>query len=199
MQRVKVGKRSRSLGVALTTKGGRILERRQSPPGQHGKSRRPSKSDFGKQLFEKQKLKAQYNVSEKQLRNYFAKASRSKTATGTALLQLLEARLDMAVHRAGFAPTIYAARQLVSHGHMIVNGKRVKAPSYHVLPGAVIAPAPKKDGHPLIKQTFGASMRPNHITIVDQENYQVRYDRAPERPEIPIICDEQQVVEFYSR
>lgn len=199
MRREKVGKRSRSLGIALTPKGGKILERRPTPPGQHGKSRRPSKSDFGRQLIEKQRLKAQYNVSETQLRNYFATAARAKISTGTALLQLLEGRLDTLVLRAGFAPTIYAARQLVSHGHILVNGKRVSIPSAQVNAGSVLAPFPKKSGHPLMKNTFPEALRPSHIVIVDKEQLSVEFQRLPERNEINVLCDEQLVVEYYSR
>lgn len=199
MEKVKVGKRSRSLGVALTAKGARILERRPTPPGQHGKSRRPSKSSYGQQLLEKQRLRAQYHISEKQLRNYFAKAVRIKAVTGSALLQLLESRLDTMVLRAGFAPTIYAARQLVSHGHMLVNGKRITIPSYQVKPSDIVSPKPRKETHPVIKGSFPNPHLPAHLVVIDQANLQVQIERLPERPEIPVICDEQQVVEFYSR
>lgn len=199
MKSVKVGKRSRSLGVALTPKGGRILERRPTPPGQHGKSRRGNKSDYGKQLLEKQRLKAQYNVSEIQLRNYFKKASRSKKSTGTVLLQLLESRLDCVVLRAGFAPTIYAARQLVSHGHILVNGKRVNIPSFNVEAETIISPAPRKAAHPLMVSNFAGAVRPVNMGVLDQKELSVQIQRLPERQEIAVVCDEQQVVEFYSR
>ena len=116
-------KLSRRLGFALTPKAGKYLERRSDPPGVHGKRRKSAKlSDYGRQLLEKQRLRFQYNISEKQLQNCYQKAVRKKGNTADILIQLLESRLDALVLRAGFARTIYAARQLVNHGHVQVNG-----------------------------------------------------------------------------
>src|SRR3954471_20275236 len=118
-------KRSRSLGIPLTPTGARIMERRPNPPGPHGSARRPKASDYKRQLLEKQRLRFQYNVSERQLSNYFEKATSSAGVTSDTLVRLLETRLDAVVYRAGFATTIYASRQYVNHGHVLVNGKAV--------------------------------------------------------------------------
>jgi len=119
-------KKSRRLGIALTPKAEKYLERRPHPPGQHGPSRRRGKqSDYGKQLVEKQRLQYQYNLSEKQVRRYYQAASRKQGNTAEFLLQLIETRLDALVLRSGFARSIYQARQLVSHAHFNVNGKKV--------------------------------------------------------------------------
>src|SRR5918912_3886980 len=139
MKRGPKVKIARALGIALTPKAARVMERRPNPPGQHGASPRRKVSDYKKQLLEKQRLRAQYNVSERQLRNAFAEASRKSGNTGVRLLQLLELRLDAVVLRAGFVRTIYAARQAVTHGHVLVNGKRVDRPSRRVKPGDVIS------------------------------------------------------------
>lgn len=198
MKRVKVAKLSRSLGVVLTAKAGRFMEKRPYAPGQHGKGKRPTQSTFGKQLLEKQRLKAQYNVSEKQLRNYFDKAQRMKGSSGTNLLRLLESRLDMTVHRSGFAPTIYAARQMVSHGHIAVNGKRITKAGFQVKVGAIVTPTEKAMKHPLINSTLAGAVIPAFISS-DKGSMKASISYLPERTEIPVMCDEQLVVEFYSR
>src|SRR5690349_24951724 len=125
------------------------MERRPNPPGQHGASPRRKISGYKKQLIEKQRLRAQYNVSERQLQNAFAQAIRQTGNTGVRLLQLLELRLDAVVLRSGFVRTIYAARQAVSHGHVTVNGKRVDRPSYRLRPGDVGALAAKSRDLPM--------------------------------------------------
>src|SRR5690606_2423411 len=130
--------------IAISPKTARILERRPTPPGQHGPSRRPSKtSEYHKQLLEKQRLRAQYGISESQLRALYRKATRLRGNTGERLLQLLERRLDAVALRAGFAPTIFAARQLVAHGHFDVNGRRSTVPSHRIQPTDVITLRPK--------------------------------------------------------
>ena len=116
----------------------KVLQRRNYPPGQHGQNKRRKTSEYGVQLREKQKAKYTYGVLEKQFRNLFAKASRLKGITGVILLQLLESRLDNVVYRLGIAPTRAAARQLVLHRHITVNGQIVNIPSYQVTPGEVI-------------------------------------------------------------
>jgi small subunit ribosomal protein S4 len=131
-------KLSRSLGIPLTPKAARIMERRSYPPGDHGRSRQfrnKSESAYKEQLLEKQRLRAQYNVSEKQMRIYFAKARQRSGLTSVNLIQLLESRLDAVVLHGGLAITIYAARQYVSHGHIQVNGRKVNIPSYQLKPG----------------------------------------------------------------
>ena len=115
-------KKSRRLGVAITPKSQKYLETRPQPPGMHGRGRRPSKlSDYGRQLMEKQRIRFQYNMSEKQLRRAYEKASRSEDPTPDVLIQTLESRLDTVVLRAGLARSIFAARQYVNHGHFLVN------------------------------------------------------------------------------
>ena len=116
----------------------KVLERRNFPPGQHGQNRRRKTSEYGTQLREKQKAKYTYGVLERQFRNLFEKAERTKGITGEVLLQLLEARLDNVVYRLGIAPTRAAARQIVLHRHIVVNGKVVNIPSYHVEAGDVV-------------------------------------------------------------
>ena len=118
-------KLSRALGIPLTPKAMKYMARKPYPPGPHGMRKRHKKqSEFGNQLMEKQRLRAQYNLSEKQLRNYYRAASQEKGNTGENLIQKLESRLDAIILRAGFSPTIYGARQLVNHGHVLVNAKR---------------------------------------------------------------------------
>src|SRR5208283_5303770 len=121
---------SRQLGIALTPKGARALERRKNPPGQHGGTKdRLKGSDYKRHLMEKQRLRAQYNIEEKQMRNYARVAMHRRGNPVDTLVQLLETRLDAIVYRAGLARTIYAAQQFISHGHILVNGKRVNIPS----------------------------------------------------------------------
>ena len=131
---------SRKLGLELTPKSRKITAKKAYPPGQHGAMKKRAKqSDYGKQLLEKQRLRLQYNISEKQMGNYYAKAARMVGNTGELLLQLLESRLDSVVYRSGFASSIYAARQYVSHGHIAVNGRKVNISSYSLKPNDVVA------------------------------------------------------------
>ena len=121
---------SRQLGIALTPKAAMALERRKNPPGQHGGTKdRLKGSDYKRHLIEKQRLRAQYNIEEKQMRNYVRAAMQKRGNPVDSLIQLLETRLDAVVYRAGLARTIYAAHQVISHGHILVNGKRVNVPS----------------------------------------------------------------------
>lgn len=191
-------KLSRRLGVALTPKAARIMERRPQPPGQHGASTQRRMSDYAVQLREKQRLRFQYNVSERQLRRIFERASRIKGRTGPNLVRLLETRLDAAVLRAGFAPTIYAARQIVGHGHFAVNGRRVDLPSYTLRAGdkfAVRDGSKKKD---LFEMDWAAYQPPGYIER-DEASLSAVLVRLPDREEIPVICEDTLVVEFYSR
>lgn len=194
-------KLSRKLGVAITPKAVKYMEKRPYPPGQHGpaKGGRPPKSEYGKQLLEKQRLRFQYNVSERQMRNYFRKALRSKNATGEMLVQLLESRLDAIVLRAGFARTIYASRQYVAHGHIEVNGERVDIPSYRVKPGDVVSVRQKSRQLAPILEAMASV--PPAISYVERDwiNMQATFVRIPPREEIPVICEVDKVVEFYSK
>lgn len=191
---------SRSLGIALTPKAARHLERRPYPPGQHGRRRRTG-SDYRARLLAKQRLRAQYNLSEAQLRLAMARALRSGGKTGESLLVDLETRLDALVLRAGFARTIYQARQAVSHGHVTVNGRRVDRPSFRVSPGDVIEiAAASKTKEPFLVAATGqhAAAVPPYLDV-DIEALTARLVRLPARAEIPVVCDERLVVEFYSR
>ncbi|HVK00219.1 MAG TPA: 30S ribosomal protein S4, partial [Gemmatimonadales bacterium] len=155
-------------------------------------------SEYKKQLVEKQRLRAQYNVSEGQLRNTFAEATRREGHTGVALLQLLEMRLDAVVLRAGFVRTIFAARQAVSHGHFTVNGKRSTIPSHRLQPGDVAALTPKsRDLAAFLGPLENA--RPSAHLSLDKEKRSVRVNEVPEREQIPVICEISLVVEYYSR
>jgi small subunit ribosomal protein S4 len=191
---------SRALGIPLTPKAARYLERRPYPPGQHGRRRRVT-SDYKARLLEKQRLRAQYDLSEAQLRLALARATRSGGRTGEALVIELETRLDALVLRSGFARTIYQARQAVSHGHVTVNGRRVDRPSFRVRPGDVIAiAAPSRSKTPFVIAAAGehAAAVPPYLDV-DIEALSARLVRLPERSEIPVLCDERLVVEFYSR
>jgi small subunit ribosomal protein S4 len=192
-------RRSRRLGIAITTKTQKQMERRAYPPGQHGKSKRVSKlSDFGRQLQEKQRLRAQYNITERQLRRFFAEAVRSTESTPDKLLQLLETRLDAVVYRAGFARSIFAARQYVGHGHVTVNGKKVDIASYHVQLGDVVGIREKSKGMLAFKHALDTTQRVPYIST-DDTQFTAKIAYLPKREEIPVICEVPAVVEFYSR
>src|SRR5687768_7006815 len=189
---------SRALGIALTPKAARHLKRRPYPPGQHGRRRRVT-SDYKARLLEKQRLRAQYDLSEAQLRLALARATRGGGKTGEALVIDLETRLDALVLRSGFARTIYQARQAVSHGHVTVNGRRVDRPSFRVSPGDVIEiAAASKPKEPFLVAATGqhAAAVPPYLDV-DIEALTARLVRLPARAEIPVICDERLVVEFY--
>jgi small subunit ribosomal protein S4 len=191
---------SRALGIPLTPKAVRHLERRPYPPGQHGRGRKRT-SDYKARLLEKQRLRAQYDLSEAQLRLALARAVRGGGSTGEALLVDLETRLDALVLRAGFSRTIYQARQAVTHGHITVNGHRVDRPSFHVRPGDVIeVAAASKSKTPFLIAAGGghAATVPPYLEV-EAEALKARLVRPPVRAEIPILCDERLVVEFYSR
>lgn len=160
---------------------------------------RRRQSEFGRQLLEKQKIKAIYGVSESQLRTAFAKAARMRGRTGEIVLQTLEARLDNIVYRSGFAPTLPGARQLVTHGHVTVDGRRVNIPSYQVEPGQVVAIAEKSRNLPIVAGTVEAGAPHVPYLDVDRENRTSTLLNVPAREEIPIQVNETLVVEFYAR
>jgi small subunit ribosomal protein S4 len=191
---------SRALGIALTPKSARYLERRPYPPGEHGRGRKQD-SDYKLRLREKQRLRAQYDLGERQLRRAFDEARRRQTATGEELLRALETRLDATVLRAGFARTIYQARQFVTHQHILVNGRRVDRPSYRLRPGDVVSVAERsKQRLPFMEAAAGghAGATPEYLDV-NLPELTARLVRQPTRAEIPVICEEQLVVEFYSR
>ncbi len=191
---------SRALGIPLTPKSVKYFEARPYPPGVHGRARK-QETDYKVRLREKQRLRAQYNIREAQLRNAFDKAAAAGVKTGEALLTDLECRLDALVLRSGFARTIYQARQFVVHRHVLVNGRRVDRPSYRLRPGDVITIAERSRG----MDAFQIAAAGAHAETVPPY-LDVRHDalaaqlvRRPERAEIPVVCDEQLVVEYYSR
>ena len=194
-------KLSRALGIALTPKCVKYFEQRPYPPGDHGRGRK-STSDYKVRLLEKQRLRHQYNISETQLSRAFALAHKSNVKTGEALLVSLETRLDALVLRSGFARTIYQARQAVVHRHITVNGKLVDKPSYRVKPEDVIAVSERSRAKtPFQVAAAGAhelAVTPPYLEVLLPQLH-ARLVRRPTREEIPVICNEQLVVEYYSR
>lgn len=192
---------SRALGIPLTPKAARVMERRPTRPGQHGRSRQKV-SDYKLRQLEKQRLRAQYALGERQLRRAFNQAVRSRQPTGEALLVDLERRLDAVVLRAGLARTIWQARQAVGHGHVRVDGRKVDRPSYRVRPGQVIDIRPaSRELAPFQAAAVGEYAPANvpEYLSVDLPRLTARLERLPARREIPVICEEQLVVEFYAR
>ncbi len=174
--------------------------RRPYPPGQHGPTRRAKLSDFAIRLREKQKLRYHYCISEKQFRRYVKRAAVGKGNPGTNLLQSLEMRLDNAVFRAGFAPTIRAARQMTGHGHIAVNGKRVDIPSYCLRVGDVITPYERSG---MVEQVKNNRKDPGNLALpsfvdVDDANTAAKITMKPSREEIPVHVQEQFIIEYYS-
>jgi small subunit ribosomal protein S4 len=180
----------------------RALERRAYPPGQHGlRAGRRKKSEYAVALGEKQKLKYQFGVLEKQFRGYYEEAGRRRGVTGEILLQLLELRLDNVCYRLGFGNTRQAARQLVGHGHVLVNGKRLDVPSYTVKPGDVIKlggkPSSQQLGLRMLDLTQAVPMK-DWVTI-DRENMEGTVARLPDMEDIDPLVNVQLIVELYSR
>ena len=179
----------------------KVLEKKNFPPGVHGlASRRRKKSEYGLQLREKQKAKYMYGILERQFSNLFKKASASKGVTGEVLLQLLEARLDNVVFRLGIAPTRSAARQLVSHKHITVNGEVVNIPSYHLRAGEVVGVREKSKSLEVITASVN-SRRYNKYAWLEWDSAQLtgKFLARPERSEIPENIKEQLIVELYSK
>ncbi|WP_184988398.1 30S ribosomal protein S4 [Sphaerisporangium rubeum] len=194
---------SRRAGVPLTRKAVRYFEARPYPPGEHGRTTsRRTAGDYGVRRLEKQKLRWYYDVSEKQMRRYWALARRRPGRSGAELVAILESRLASLVLRAGLAPSIYAARQYVGHGHITVDGRKVDIPSYLVRPGQVVAVRPKSRA----MQPFVAAAEGVHADEVtapyltaDLANLTFTLTAKPERAQIRLPVDEQLVVEHYSR
>lgn len=176
------------------------LEKRNYPPGQHGSSkRRGKKSEYAIQLMEKQKAKYTYGILEKQFRNLFEKASRSKGVTGEVLLQLCESRLDNMVYRFGLSPTRSGARQLVSHRHITVNGSIVNIPSYQVKKGDVVGVREKSKSLNIIHEANSKDYPSNEWLSWNKDKLQGTYVKVPERSQIPETIKEQLIVELYSK
>ena len=177
-----------------------VLEKRNYAPGQHGVNRRKKMSEYGTQLAEKQKAKYTYGVLERQFRLLFAKASRIKGITGEILLQLLESRLDNIVYRLGIAPTRAAARQLVSHCHITVDGKVVNIPSYDVKPGQVVAVREKSKSLEVIATSLDGFNHSKYSWLEWNEAEKAgKYLNIPQREDIPENIKEQLIVELYSK
>jgi small subunit ribosomal protein S4 len=193
---------SRKLGVALTPKAERIMQKKNNPPGQHGGAQRSRKvSVYKRQLMEKQLVRHFYNIHERQLRNVFRKAARMTSNTADGMIALLEARLDSVVARSGIARTIYAARQYVVHGHIQVNGKKVDIPSYVLKVGDVVSVREKsKTLKCFVDSMDAAANTPSYIEL-ERDKMSAKMTTMPKREDIPVIknSDISLVVEFYAR
>ncbi len=191
-------KLSRRLGFS-TLETGKELAKRPYGPGQHGNTRKKKLSEYGKQLTEKQKLRQMYGVNERQFRRLFMKALASKEVTGVAFMKLLESRLDNLVFRMGYARTRRAARQLVNHGHINLNGKKVDIPSVLCNVGDVISVRESAKDMKVIKESLENVAAKYAWVEVDAANMSGKYVREVERKELPADIVESQIVEFYNR
>ena len=194
---------SRALGIPLTPKAARYLEKRPYAPGEHGRTKRKADSDYAVRLREKQRLREQYGIREKQLRIVFNEARRQPGLTGENLVELLEMRLDALVLRAGFARTTAQARQFVVHRHILVDGKIVDRPSFRVKPGQLIHVKERSES----TEPFQVAAAGGHVDVlpktpgyleVELDKLQARLVRRPKRAEVPVTCDVQLVVEYYA-
>ena len=178
----------------------KVLSKRNYPPGQHGNNRRRKTSEYGVMLAEKQKAKYTYGVLEKQFRNMFEKAARTNGITGEILLQNLECRLDNVVFRLGIAPTRAAARQLVSHRHIVVDGKVVNIPSFSVKPGQIVGVREKSNSLEVIAAALAGFNHSKYPWIEwDEAQKAGKLLHKPERADIPENIKEQLIVELYSK
>lgn len=195
---------SRALGIPLTPKAVAYFEKRPYGPGEHGRARRRTESDYAVRLKEKQRLRAQYGIREVQLRRTFEEARRESGLTGEALVELLEMRLDALVLRSGFARTIAQARQAVVHRHVLVDGKLVDRPSFRVKPGQVIQVKPKSQAMTPFQVAAAGAHRdvlpavPAYLDV-SLEKLRAELVRRPKREEVPVTCEVQLVVEYYAR
>jgi small subunit ribosomal protein S4 len=191
-------KLSRRLGISLSGTG-KEIEKRPYAPGPHGPNQRKKLSEYGLQLQEKQKLRHMYGVTERQFRNLFDKAGKMAGKHGENFMILLEARLDNVVYRLGLARTRRAARQLVNHGHILVNGSRVDIPSFRVAAGQTISLREKSRNLDVVKESVEVNnFVPDYLTF-DADKLEGTFTRLPERSELPAEINEALIVEFYSR
>ena len=190
-------KKSRHLGFS-TLETGDELKKRPYGPGQHGQDRKRKPSEYGVQLLEKQKLRELYGVSERQFRRLFLIAKKEPTVTGLAFFRILESRLDNLVYRMGFSRTRAGARQLVNHGHILVNGKKVDIPSYLCKVNDVIS---IKGDSPLkvVKEAMESKPSTCGYVKVDDTKFEGTFVREPERNELPQEINESQIIEYYNR
>lgn len=177
------------------------LQKKNYAPGQHGPSkRRGKKTEYGNQLMEKQKAKYTYGVLERQFANLFAEAERRPGITGEILIQLLEQRLDNVVFRMGIAPTRRSARQLVNHGHIMVDGKVVNIPSFSVKPGMIVGVRPKSRSLEVITSSLSTNSVSKYAWLeFDKSEMQGKFLNVPDRSEVPENIKEQAIVELYSK
>ena len=162
------------------------MEKKPYPPGMHGLRRRRRQSNYGRQLLEKQRLRYQYNVSERQLRNYFKRAARMKGIAGENLLAMLETRLDAFVLRSGFAPSIFAARQFVGHGHIQVNGRKVDISSFRLKVGDVVEIREKSRKMRVFNEPRSSTAIPNYVSV-DETGYKSELNSMPRRDEVQAL------------
>lgn len=195
---------SRALGLALTPKAVKHFEKRPYPPGEHGRARRRTESDYAVRLREKQRLRAQYALREKQLARAYEAARKAPGLTGEALVEDLETRLDALVLRAGFARTILQARQVVVHRHVLVDGKIVDRPSFRVKEGQTLQIKPKSQTTVPFQVAAAGAHRdvlpavPGYLDV-QLEKLSAVLTRRPKRAEVPITCEVQLVAEYYAR
>ena len=191
-------KKARRVGFSVSETG-KELARRPYGPGQHGQDRKGKLSDYGTQLKEKQKVRFMYGVNERQFRKTFDEAAKMKGIQGTNFLRLLESRLDNLVFRIGFATTRRGARQLVNHGHVTVNGKKVDIPSYRVKPGDVIAMKEADKNLKIVTESLAKTNKRVDFINYDEGKMEATYVRLPERNELNADIDEALIVEFYNK
>jgi len=191
-------RKSRRLGFSILETG-KELAKKPFAPGQHGQARAKKLSDYGTQLQEKQKLRFMYGVSEKQFKKTFGDAGKMKGVHGDNFFKLLESRLDNVAYRIGFASTRRGARQLVNHGHVTVNGKKVDIASYRVKPGDVVALKEQAKTHPAVKAALEAVHNRVEFITYDEAKMAGTFVRYPERSELNAEINDSLVVEFYNR
>ena len=191
-------KRARRVGFSISETG-KELARRPYGPGQHGNARKGKLSDYGVQLKEKQKVKFMYGLSEKQFRKTFDEAAKIKGIHGTNFLRLLESRLDNLTYRIGFASTRRGARQLVNHGHVTVNGKKVDITSYIFKPGDVISLKDKDKELKVVTESLAKVTKRVEFVSYDENKLEGTYVRLPERNELNADINEALIVEFYNK
>jgi len=191
-------KKSRRLGFS-TLENGKELAKRPYAPGIHGTSRRKKISEYGIQLQEKQKVRFMYGLNEKQFRRLFEKASKMSGIAGENFLKLLESRLDNLVYRMGLSTTRRGARQIVNHGHILVNGKKVDIPSYTCKPGDIISVKENSLEHKAILNALEQNIKAPAFVEFDKKKLTGKYLRLPERNELNAVINESLIVEFYNR
>ncbi len=191
-------KKSRRLNFS-TLENGKDLAKRPYAPGQHGTDRRKKLSEYGIQLQEKQKVRTMYGLNEKQFHRLFDKASKMKGVTGENMLKLLESRLDNIIYRMGLSNTRRGARQIVNHGHIMVNGNKVDIPSYYCKPGDTISVKETSLDHPAIRASLESIVNLPNFVSFDKNKMTGTYVRYPERSELNQEINESLIVEFYNR